>query len=575
MGSRLIAGFLAAIAAVGVVAGALLESGLPAPWTQWVFIVLALLSPALGWLLAVRRPRIPYGWLLLATAVCLGLGILGAGLWVRTGHAAGFALVISGSMYALYYGANSIFVPLLFPEGRLPSRRWRPVAWIGAAAVVTHATGNALLGPLLLGEPTTLTVVGGAMSTFGQFAAWIVALVVLVGLVVRWRRSEPSERGQYAWMVAGATANVAGFVALAVFLFGGHTSWGVVGLTGSLGSLPAAIAVALIRHQLLDIRIGIRGSRLLMVFDVRPTVGEVLSRFGSVLDESPEPVELLGRLAAAVRGALNTTWAAVRLADGARVVAGREDGPAALVVPVRGGLGQLECGPREYGGLTAEDRRFLEALAVPAGLAIQSEGLAARLVNAQEAERRRIERNIHDGVQQQLVALIAGLELARATGGGPQLLAELREQARQTLADLRELAAGIHPSALGQGGLVEAVEERCARLPVPVRVNAGEGMRAARFSDEVEGAMYFTVSEAVANALKHAAAATIEIRLAREGNRLLATVTDDGRGFDPATTARTGLSPLSDRLNALGGRLEILSEVGKGTRMTAWVPVDA
>ncbi|MFD1934446.1 sensor histidine kinase [Nonomuraea mangrovi] len=574
MGSRLIAGFLAAIAAGGVVAGALLESGLPAPLSQWAFIVVALLCPALGWLLAVRRPRIPYGWLLLATAVCLGLGALGAGLWVRAGAAAGFAGVIGAAMYAVYYGLNSIFVPLLFPEGRLPSGRWRPVAWIGAAATVTHATGITLLGPLPLGEPPPRMAVAGAMAGLGQLTAWLVAVIVLVGVVVRWRRSRPSERGQYAWMVAGATANLAGFVALVVFLFGGHTSWGVAGLTGSLGALPAAVAVTVLRHQLLDIRIGIRGSRLLMVFDVRPTVGEVLSRFGSVLDDSPEPVELLGRLAAAVRAALNTTWAAVRLADGTRVVAGSEDGPAALVVPVRGGLGRLECGPRAYGELTAEDRRFLEALAVPAGLAIQSEGLAARLVNAQEAERRRIERNIHDGVQQQLVALIAGLELARATGGGPRMLAELREQARQTLADLRELAAGIHPSSLGQGGLVNAVEERCARLPVPTKVSAGEGLRAARFTDEVEGAMYFTVSEAVANALKHAAATRLEVRLAREGNRLVATVADDGRGFDPATTARRGLAPLSDRLHALGGRLEVVSEKGKGTRMMAWVPVD-
>jgi signal transduction histidine kinase len=117
-------------------------------------------------------------------------------------------------------------------------------------------------------------------------------------------------------------------------------------------------------------------------------------------------------------------------------------------------------------------------------------GLVTRLVNAQEAERRRIERNIHDGAQQQLVALIAGLELARATGGGADSLALLREQARQTLNDLRELAAGIHPSVLSQGGLVEAVEERCSRLPVAT----GPNLRTRRFPDEVEGRLYFTLT---------------------------------------------------------------------------------
>ncbi|NUP64832.1 MAG: hypothetical protein HOW71_21980, partial [Nonomuraea sp.] len=296
---------------------------------------------------------------------------------------------------------------------------------------------------------------------------------------------------------------------------------------------------------------------------------------GTALADTPEPVEQLGRLAAAVRDGLETTWAAVTLADGTRMVAGEEDGPAALTVPVRGGLGRIECGPRQVGRLGREDRRFLEALAVPAGLAIQSVGLVTRLVNAQEAERRRIERNIHDGVQQQLVALIAGLELARATGARPDALARLREQARQTLTDLRELAAGIHPSSLSQGGLVEAVEERCARLPVPTKVTSDPGLRARRFPDEIEGAMYFTVSEAVANALKHAAASRIEVRLTSAEGRLRATVADDGRGFDPRAAARRGLATLTDRLDALGGGMELDSEPGRGTRMHAWVPADA
>jgi signal transduction histidine kinase len=155
------------------------------------------------------------------------------------------------------------------------------------------------------------------------------------------------------------------------------------------------------------------------------------------------------------------------------------------------------------------------------------------------------------------------------------MLAELREQARQTLNDLRELAAGIHPSALGQGGLVEAVEERCARLPVPTTVAASRELRAQRFADEVEGAMYFTVSEAVANALKHAGATKIEVRLAWAGGRLRATVTDDGRGFDPQTVGRRGLATLADRLDALGGGLDLDSGQGEGTQMNAWVPVDA
>ncbi|WP_336206181.1 sensor histidine kinase [Nonomuraea sp. LPB2021202275-12-8] len=569
MRTNLGAALLALLAAAGLTTGALLES--TGPW-QWTFIAVGLILPALGWLLAARRPEVRYGWLLLATAVCFGLGILGVGLAVRgVGFGAPLAAVI-----AVFYGLSWVFVPLLFPEGRLPSRRWRPVAWLAGVAIAVHFAGTAL-APVVPGgsvEASAPAAPAGAWASgIGQVVTWIMAMVVLGGLVVRWRRSERPERGQYAWILAGAVANQVGFVLLAFFNVGlGLPVFGAIGLVAVLTALPGAMVVAIVRHRLLDVRVGIRGSRVLLVFDVRPTVGEVLSSLGPALEGDPEPVAQLGRLASAVRTGLDTRWAAVTLADGRRVVSGREEGPAALTQPVRGGLGRIECGPRDRGRLYDEDRRFLEALAVPAGLAIQGAGLATRLVNAQEAERRRIERNIHDGVQQQLVALIAGIELARATGGDAETLGLLREQARQTLDDLRELAAGIHPSALSQGGLVEAVEERCSRLPVPTRVFAGRELRAERFPDEIEGAMYFTVSEAVANALKHARAATIEVRLAKAGGRLSVTVRDDGQGFDAG--ARGGLATLADRLDALGGGLELDSEQGKGTRVNAWVPVD-
>ncbi|MFG1706353.1 histidine kinase [Nonomuraea sp. M3C6] len=570
MSSRLMAGLLAVIAAGGVVAGALMESGLPAPATQWAFIVPGLTLPALGWLLVSRRPDIRYGWLLLACGLSLGIVTLGIGLSVRTGQS---NLLSSAS--AVYYGLTWIFVPLLFPDGRLPSRRWRAVAWISGLAIAAHTTGLAMMGfapQAVPGSPlSSAGIVGALMGALGQLVTWIMAAIVFCGLVVRWRRSARAERGQYAWMVGGTAVTLAGGVLL--LLFGSELSvFSMLGVVTMLGSLPTAIGVAIVRHRLFDIRIVIRGSRLHLVFDVRPTVDEVLSELGTALEHTPEPVEQLGKLAAAVRAGLETRWAAVTLADGPRVVAGREEGQAVLTVPVRGG--HIECGPRDAGPLTREDRRLLEALAVPAGLAIQSAGLVTRLVNAQEAERRRIERNIHDGVQQQLVALIAGLELARATGAGPDMLAHLREQARQTLTDLRELAAGIHPSSLSQGGLVEAVEERCSRLPVRTTVTSSPSLRARRFPDEIEGAMYFTVSEAVANALKHAGAANIEVRLSQSEGRLRATVADDGKGFDPSATGRRGLAMLSDRLDALGGGLVVDGEQRKGTRINAWVPVD-
>lgn len=576
----MLAASMAATAVLGTVVGAVLEGGWPAPLSQWVFMVVALAFPALGWLIAVRRPDNTYGWLLLAIAVSLGLGALGVGLLAQVDldqHVTVLIAVSLTSLFAPFYGLSWVFVPLLFPDGRLPSRRWRVVAWIGGVAIAMHWLGVLVLPGKLLPSQRLENPLGlydlppyliAGVGSLGQLLTFVLALVVLGGLIVRRRRSAAAERGQLGWMVAGTAANLVGFVLIGIFQISGATAAAWTGALAVIGALPASIVAAVVRYNLLDIRMGIRGSRLYLVFDVRPTMDELLSELGPEL-ENVEPVEQLRRLAQAVQVGLDTRWAAVALADGTRMVAGREDGAAVLTVPAS--QGSIACGPKVVGRFTSEDRRLLTALAVPVGLAIQSAALAVRLVNAQEAERRRIERNIHDGVQQQLVALMAGLELARATGGGVGALALLREQARQTLDDLRELAAGIHPSVLSQGGLVEAVEERCARLPVTATVTADPELRTRRFPDEIEGAVYFTVSEAIANALKHASASRIRVRLSHGEGRLRASVADDGKGFDLRSTDRRGLGALADRMSALGGGLDLTSEPGEGTQVRAWV----
>ncbi|MBB2913953.1 signal transduction histidine kinase [Streptosporangium becharense] len=579
-----LAASIAGVAAAGIVTGSLLETGLPVPFTQWLFIGMCLALPAVGWLIAARRPDNPYGWLLLVTALCLGMGGLGAGALLSAAVQGPPAVVAAllASLFHVFYGLSWVFVPLLFPDGRLPSRRWRTGARVAAAGIAVWWLGILLSPDQVylpvfqrgnpLGFDGTAGLLAAAAGGLGQTTTFLVALAVLVSLVLRWRRGTPAERRLLRWMIAGSVVTLSGFVTLTFFEVPAQGTVTLVILVTQMAALPAVIAAAVFRHNLLDLRVGIRGSRFFLVFDLRPTVDELLTELGPALEEA-EPVEQLGRLAEAVRASLEIRWAAVELTDGTRVVAGKEEGEAVLTVPA--GPGSIVCGPRTAGRLTAEDRRLLSSFAVPIGLAIQSAALAGRLVNAQEAERRRIERNIHDGVQQQLVALIAGLELARATGGGPDSLALLREQARQTLTDLRELAAGIHPSVLSQGGLAEAIEERCSRLPVATTVAVDPGLRARRFRDEIEGAVYFTVSEAVANALKHAGASRIEVRLAEGTGRLRAEVSDDGRGFDPAVTARRGLGPLADRLTALGGGLDVSSEPGGGTRLRAWVPVAA
>jgi signal transduction histidine kinase len=205
--------------------------------------------------------------------------------------------------------------------------------------------------------------------------------------------------------------------------------------------------------------------------------------------------------------------------------------------------------------------------------------LAGRIVNAAESERRRIERNIHDGAQQELVALVAKLGMARSAAAHgrvtPEVVDDLRLEAQQILSDLRELAQGIHPSVLSDGGILEAVEERCAGLPLEVSLESSDGLRARRFDDDIEGAAYFFVTESLANVLKHAHATKAAVSLTYDDGRLLLGVADDGRGFDPDTALDPGLAGLRDRIRALGGTVTIASRPGGGTRLSASLPVEA
>ncbi|MEV7777008.1 sensor domain-containing protein [Kitasatospora sp. NPDC088351] len=202
----------------------------------------------------------------------------------------------------------------------------------------------------------------------------------------------------------------------------------------------------------------------------------------------------------------------------------------------------------------------------------------ARLVDAFEAERRRIERDLHDGAQQQLVALsmtlgLAAYELGERGGRGGDdpaatLVARARDEARQALEQLRGLVRGIHPQVLTDHGLAAAVAEVALRHPIPVEVDID---LPERLPGPVETTAYFTVTEALTNAAKHSGATTITVHGRVEAARLVLQVTDDGRGgADPATGA--GLQGLADRVAILRGRLMVTSPIGGPTRLRVEVP---
>jgi signal transduction histidine kinase len=279
---------------------------------------------------------------------------------------------------------------------------------------------------------------------------------------------------------------------------------------------------------------------------------------------------------------LGVTWARVRL-DTAPVGDGDGEAPA-LSVPIEldgERLGVVECGPRRQGTLSSDDAALVATFAKQAALAVRNVRLTAelersraRLVRAQEVERRRIERDLHDGVQQDLVALLGHSarvrrELDRDPAAGEAALDDLQAGLRHVLGELRELAHGIHPSVLSDRGLLEAVETLAARSAVPVAVRADPTLRGLRFAQEIEGAGYFTVAEALANASKHAAASTIDVTLAHHAGGIDITVHDDGTGFDPASAVGDGLVNLTERVAALGGRLRIEARPGAGTTLSA------
>jgi signal transduction histidine kinase len=201
----------------------------------------------------------------------------------------------------------------------------------------------------------------------------------------------------------------------------------------------------------------------------------------------------------------------------------------------------------------------------------------ARIVTAGDAERRRLERNLHDGAQQRLVAVSLALRRARGrleTSTVEETQASLDEVAqlsREALTELRELARGIHPAVLTESGLAGAFASLARDAPVAVKL---EDITGHRFPTEVEGAAYFFVSEALANVAKHAGGAGATVRTGVVGHDLTVEVADDGPG-GAAPRAGSGLQGLDDRLAAIGGTLEVDSRPGQGTRLRARIPIGA
>ena len=351
---------------------------------------------------------------------------------------------------------------------------------------------------------------------------------------------------------------------------------------------------------LLQLAESLRKSMRLDCAEIYTGAGNVLERTVSVPDAGGKSVVLTDRERPVVAraGVSGSAWASVWLPS---LLDGREEAQL-RVAPISHagdllGLIVVERAARAD-TFTDEDDRVLTELARQAGLAFHNSQLdsalqttldalrkqaeelresRARVVASGDAERRRVERDLHDGAQQHLVALAINLRLARDIvaedpDGAGEMLGQLADDVQLTIKELRELAHGIYPPLLADNGLGDALAAAASRSPLKVVVTVADDI--GRYPAEVEAAIYFSCLEALQNAAKHAGDATVELRLWTESGGLLFSVTDNGPGFDPAVARRGhGFVNMADRLGAIGGTVRWDSRPGHGAAVSGSVPL--
>jgi signal transduction histidine kinase len=387
------------------------------------------------------------------------------------------------------------------------------------------------------------------------------------------------------------------------------------GETTSAGDLALpflATVVLVVVFQPVRVRLQRAADRL--VYGERASPYEALSAFSASVAESPADEELLARMAQILAEATGATEAGVWVLAGAElrlaavyptqdhtrsetralVEGGLPDVPGSdeiVEVAYRGELlGALSMALKPGEQLRPIEERLVKDLASNAGVVFRNFRLTdellrrldelrasrQRLVAAQDEERRRIERNLHDGAQQQLVALKIKLGLLRMVEDREKwmsLVEALLEETDEAIDNLRDFARGIYPPTLAQEGLVTALRSQATKAVVPTRVEAS-GIE--RYSPDIEAAVYFCTLEAMQNIVKYANASAAWVHLSARNGSLRFDVSDDGRGFDPATTKTgAGLQNMEDRLEALGGSIQITSTPGQGTTIAGQVPVVA
>jgi signal transduction histidine kinase len=646
--------------------------------------LIAVSFTAVGLFVLAKRPGHREGWLFAATG--LGHAVIFAARQYGFCAARQPDRALPGVAWVTWLGVWPLILVLLltcltmmsFPDGRLPSRRWRTLVAAMFALGLVMSVASALW-PLEYAD-NALTVphplrLGGydavrpLWNVFGPAGYLAIQLAWVACVVARMRRASGDEVRQLRWFVYAvlvvAAAMLTGLVAfgsptlgvltvpivplaacvaivkyrvydidpvinktlvvgaMATIVTAGYVAV-VVGIGGLVGIAPGAnpvlpiVATAIVAVAFEPARRRVQRYADRLVYGRRPSPYEALARLSSQLSDGSAHTDLYAGLASTVADSVGATEVTLWIGTADELVAvaswPAESGQTAHLTGLRtlaslGDRGRTHVRPIVHQAtlrgavtltkapgeaLTRTEERLLHDLAAQAGLVIDNVGLGAelqqrlhqisvqatelraaakRVVAAQYEARRRIERDLHDGAQQRLVTLALTLQAVSMRAAGTELapqIEEARTQLSAALAELREMARGIHPAILTQEGLDAALAflaERAA-LPVTIDVNLGR-----RLPPDVEATAYFVVSEALTNAAKHSAAARVTVTGQLHEDRLLIEVTDNGRGGADGNWG-SGLQGLVDRLATLSGRLAVHSPPGGGTRLSADIPCE-
>ena len=602
-----------------------------------------------GLLIAYHRRRNPVGWLLLGD----GLGHAVASLMAplsQTVHDHDGPLWLQRLLVTLFMGSwpwsIALFLPLallLFPDGHLPGRGWRYVAWtIGLTAPIFVLEVDSGTEPVSQGLP-----LGYLDFTLPQGLQWlwtlsevrtVAALAAgVVSLLVRYRRAEEAQRRQLLWLL------LAGVVVVAAVLPWSFVAGTPIAVLFTIPLIPAAIAIAVLRHQLLDIRLVVARAlawlllsaaalaayvALVAVLDAAVSRAFGRSAFAPVAvavllapllprlqreverwvyGDRRDPARVAGQLGehlaagdergllgvvGSLRSALRLPWVAV--SDGSGIVAHegeRPDRVAVLPLSYAGAeVGELEVGLRPgERELARVDANALRLVAAPLAVAVGALRLSAdlqasrgRLVVAREEERRRLRRDLHDGLGPALTGIALSADAATnyldaEPGRTRELLGGLRDHIGVAIADVRRLVDDLRPPALDEVGLVGAIQQRAEQLRVradgsslDVRLVAPDDL--PPLPAAVEVAAYRIATEALTNVARHAAATAAEVRLRCNGV-LDIEVTDDG-GPAGEWVPGVGLASMRERADEVGGTVEA-GPCDRGGRVHASFPLGA